>query len=276
MSVTDGMTVLEQRVAVRHYPAYVGGSYVDTDRRTYGIDVAALLDPAGGSELWRRLLSGDPASDRHPYVIGSVAVADERLVGQALQAAAAAAPQWAAVPLADRIRTVAHARDRLLAHRAELTALMLAEGCPRALADWQVASAANAMDQRAVDWCAGQMEQEVALDRRRLRLVRRPDGVVCVNPPRNAPASNGLLSLWALAAGNAVVIRVPRSVPVSLSYLLAEILAPALADCHAPPGTLNVVCGDQPAIMRQWLASPAVSSIFYFGTSASGESVQRR
>lgn len=29
---------------MRHYPAYVAGEYVDTDRRTYGIDVAALLD----------------------------------------------------------------------------------------------------------------------------------------------------------------------------------------------------------------------------------------
>lgn len=109
-----------------------------------------------------------------------------------------------------------------------------------------------------------------------MRLVRRPDGVVCVNSPRNAPANSGMLTAWVLAAGNAAVIRVPRSVPVSLSYLSGEILAPALDTCQAPPGTLNVVSGDQPAIMRQWLASPLVSSIFYFGTSASGEAVERR
>lgn len=260
---------------MRHFPAYINGKQIDTDRVTYGIDVAALLDPDARS-LWRRLLAGDPAVAGHPYVIGSASVVTETLAEEATQAAAQAAPEWAAMPLDHRRKVAPLIRERLLARHRKLAALMMAEGYPRGLAEWQLAAAANALDERSISWYAGQLEQEVTLDRRRLRQVRRPDGVVCVNPPRNAPAINGLLGVHALVAGNTMVVRVPRSVPVSASYLLTEVVAPALDACRAPPGTLNVICGDQPAIMAHWLASPLVDSICYFGTSAHGAAIERR
>lgn len=260
----------------RHHPAYVGGRSVDTDEVTYGVDVAALLDPAGSADLWERLLAGDPGVATHSYVIGSVAMAGEPLVKEAIEAAAEAAPRWARVPLATRLAMIGRARQLLLAHREPLTELMMAEGHPRVLAEWQVTGGANALDERSVAWWATQMEQELDLDGRRMRLVRRPDGVVCVNPPRHAPTGNGLLALGPLAAGNSVVVRVPRSLPMSLSYLLAEVFVPALEECQAPPGTLNVICADQPSVMQQWLDSPLVSTIFYFGTSAYGIELEQR
>lgn len=260
----------------RHYPAYIGGNYVETDAITYGIDLAALLDPDSCQDLWTQLLSGSQDVIVHPYVLGSVTVATESLVKEAVEAAAAAAPRWARVPLEDRFRVGGEIRRRLLEQRHELTDLMLAEGCPRALVDWQLAGLANGYHEESLNWWAGQLDQRFNVDERGMRLVRRPDGVIGINPPRNAPAGNCLLAVAALLAGNSVIVRVPRSVPTSLSYLMADVVIPALEACQAPPGTLNVVCSGQSETMQRWLESPQVDSIFYFGTSAKGAAIEQQ
>ena len=61
----------------------------------------------------------------------------------------------------------------------------------------------------------------------------RPDGVVCVNPPANAPLSSALLASLALAAGNALVVRAPRSVPLGVMYVMRELIAPILDESSA-------------------------------------------
>jgi acyl-CoA reductase-like NAD-dependent aldehyde dehydrogenase len=48
-------------------------------------------------------------------------------------------------------------------------------------------------------------------------VVRKPDGVVCLHPPRNAAASCSVLGLPALVAGNALVVKAPRSCPFGVT-----------------------------------------------------------
>ena len=78
----------------------------------------------------------------------------------------------------------------------------------------------------------------------RTSLVRRdPIGVIAQIAPWNYPL---LMAAWkiapAIAAGNAVVIKPSEMTPLSL-LALSEIFADLL-----PPGVVNVICGNGPAI----------------------------
>ena len=93
---------------------------------------------------------------------------------------------------------------------------------------------------------------------------------MCVNPPQNAPAPSAALSVLALMAGNAVVVRAPRSIALSTMYILRELVGPLLDELGAPPGTVNGLCGTPQRMIRRWLDSPLVNDIFYFGGSDEG------
>ncbi|MFE9688006.1 aldehyde dehydrogenase family protein [Streptomyces sp. NPDC006285] len=124
-------------------------------------------------------------------------------------------------------------------------------------------------------WCAGQMLTEVEEGGRRLTLRRRPDGVVCVQPPQNTPLISVGAALQALIAGNSVVVRLSRQAPLAAMYLVQRVAAPALAELGAPPGVLSALCADPGTTLKAWLASPLVDDIFYFGDSTRGLRLQR-
>jgi len=107
-------------------------------------------------------------------------------------------------------------------------------------------------------------------------VSRQPDGVVCVNPPANAPLASALLATLAIAAGNALIVRAPRSVPLGVMYVLRDIVAPVLDELGAPAGTLNVLCGHPAPMLRAWLESPHVNDIMYFGSSENGLPFERK
>src|SRR2546421_8181127 len=98
----------------------------------------------------------------------------------------------------------------------------------------------------------------------------RRGGVVCKTPPQNAAGSNSALGVGAIVAGNALVVKAPRSTPLSVMFLYREIVLPLLERHGAPPGTLNVISGDTKQILRQWLASPHVDDVMFFGDSTVG------
>jgi acyl-CoA reductase-like NAD-dependent aldehyde dehydrogenase len=97
-----------------------------------------------------------------------------------------------------------------------------------------------------------------------------------VNPPANAPLSSALLATLAIAAGNALVIRAPRSVPLGVMYVMRDIVAPVLEEIDAPPGLLNVLCGHPAPMLNAWLESPHVNDIMYFGSSENGMPFERK
>jgi acyl-CoA reductase-like NAD-dependent aldehyde dehydrogenase len=53
-------------------------------------------------------------------------------------------------------------------------------------------------------------------------------------------------------------------------FLFRDILAPILERHDAPPGTMNVVCGNAGGMLRSWVESPLVDDLIYFGGSATG------
>ncbi|SDF42720.1 Acyl-CoA reductase [Lentzea fradiae] len=266
------------QTAVRHFPLYVGGERIDTDERAYGMSVRTVLDPVGAetARLSRLLREGSEEElHAHPYVLCSVALATPELGNAALRAAADAVPLLQAMTLEDRLGCSEDLYSGFLAHREELARILRMEGCPRRLAEAQLDVLEHLYRPDGLEHARSQLHQEITTDRHRIVLQRQPDGVVCVAPAANTPLL-GLAALLVVSTGNAVVIRVPRSCATSLSYALHEIIIPALEKRNAPPGTLNVVCADFEVTLRQWVESPLVDTVYYFGSSEHGLALERQ
>lgn len=262
--------------AIRSYRSYIGGSSLDGSGWVYTVSARSLLDDVFTSlNLKRRLeRGGDQEVAQHPYVIGRSAVAGAGDAKAAVDAAAAAAPAWARRPLSERLRLGPMIRSRLLANWSAMVDLLVAEAHPRRVAEWELSCLLQVFSEENCAWYGNQLRTELRDGPRKLVVRRQPDGVVCVDPPQNAPAPSAALGLLALLAGNTVVVRAPRSVPLSTMYLVHELVAPALSKLDAPPGTINVICGKPQQVMNDWLTHPMVDDIFYFGDSAEGVRLQ--
>ncbi|MEU6030019.1 aldehyde dehydrogenase [Streptomyces tauricus] len=263
----------------RSYGSYIGGRSVTGDDWVYVVDAAALLDDAFSNlTLKRRLERGQaPDGELPSSIVGRVAKAGPDEVRLALEAASRAAVEWAAVPLEVRLDRVCTLLHRRVAERAEeIEEILVQEGHPRVLARWQVSGMLECWGPESVGFYHSQLHQEFRHGVREISVRRRPDGVVCLNPPQNAPMASALLGVHAIFAGNALVVRAPRSGPLGVMYALQELVAPVLDEVGAPPGTLGVVCGDPAPLLNAWLESPLVDDIMYFGSSEAGIRFQDR
>jgi acyl-CoA reductase-like NAD-dependent aldehyde dehydrogenase len=253
------------------------GSYVDGQDRpgtqwVYTVRASAMLRDFFGSVRTKRGLEKGTIApeDAPPEVIGRCAVADEHEVEAALQSAARAAAEWSAAPLATRLRLVEVFHGLVREKHDEIVDLMISEGHPSVLARWEASGILANTSPATVEFLASLMEHRVSTDQRELTVRRVADGVVCLNPPQNATVANVLLGVWALAAGNALVVRAPRSAPLGVMHILRELIAPALEAVGAPAAALSVLCSDAPGTMRAWLESPLVDDVMYFGGSRQG------
>jgi acyl-CoA reductase-like NAD-dependent aldehyde dehydrogenase len=257
---------------MRSYPLYIDGRDRDGQGWNYTVRASALLaDPMGAFELKRSLELGKRSpEDAPPEVIGRCAWSDESEGVEALEAAKRASIEYARTPIETR-RAIGADFGRACFERAEeLVEILIAEGHPRRLAEWEVRGVIEGTDANHMDWYFDQMHSEFMQGERRIVLARKPDGVVCLNPPQNAAGSNSALGVGALLAGNTLVVKAPRSTPLSVMFLYREIVAPILERHGAPPGTLNIISGDTRRILRQWISSPLVDDVMFFGDSTVG------
>ncbi|WP_033291795.1 aldehyde dehydrogenase family protein [Amycolatopsis jejuensis] len=200
--------------------------------------------------------------------IAEVPVASQDQLDEAVAAARAAFPGWAATPIEERQAAVAAIGDRLEAHAEEFMALLTREqGKPRAGAEWEVGG--SVIWFRAI---AGQsLPEEVLEDSAEHRVVTRytPLGVVGGITPWNFPI---LLAVWkiapALVAGNCLVLKPSPFTPLC-TLKLAELVADLL-----PPGVFNVLSGDDD--LGKWLtAHPGIDKIAFTGNTETGKHVMR-
>lgn len=261
--------------ALPTYPSYVGGVDVDSGKYLYTVTTQAILTDVFASLTLKRRLEKGLEDATTADVVGRVSAADAETIDAATQAAAAAAPVWAAAPLATRMRLGRLIRDRVRDRHAELVDVLVAEGSPLALARWQVAGLMELFSEETLEYCAAQLHQEYTVGPRTLTVRRVADGVVAVNPPQNAPAASALFGITPLLAGNAVIVRAPRSAPFGVMYALRELVVPALAEVGAPAGVLNFFCARPGPVLRAWLDSPHVNDIFYTGGVERGLELER-
>lgn len=255
------------------YPLLINGQDRPGTGWTYSLDAGAFLaDPRASFIRKRRLerLDSDAPQGDTTGMVGRVALSGPEDVADALSAAHAARREWARVDLDTRLQLLPRLHAGLTERYDELLAILISEGHPRRLAEWEIAGMLMGTSEQTVSFYRSQMEQHFDTADHALSLLRKPDGVVCLNPPQNAAATNSGLGIAALAAGNTLVVKAPRTSPLGVAFVYRELVAPALEDLGAPPGTLNVVSGATGPILRQWLASPYVDDIMFFGDSDVG------
>jgi acyl-CoA reductase-like NAD-dependent aldehyde dehydrogenase len=161
-------------------------------------------------------------------------------------------------------------REELLAHQDEFLEMLVAESHPVKLARWELSCLLQIYAPGSLRWYTKQMRVEKDYGDRKLILHRQPDGVVGFNPPQNAPLPSAALCVLALMAGNAVVVRAPRSIALSTMWLLRDIVAPLLEEAGAPAGVLNAICSNPKQTLDRWVNDPGIDDIFYIGGSQEG------
>ncbi|MDQ2838432.1 MAG: aldehyde dehydrogenase family protein [Actinomycetota bacterium] len=255
---------------MRSYSLYIDGEDVEGRRWTYIVRASAFLRSAEKAFNHKRALETGQPVEPNSDVIARCAIGGPEDNERALHAARRASRTFRLLPQAIRSQIVIEFNETLAARSDELIEILMAEGHPLKLAQWEVSGMLRGCDEATVRWYETQLHQSFESDGRRLDLIRKPDGVVCVNPPQNAAGSNAGLGVLAILAGNAIVVKAPRSAPLSVMFVFREILAPILDKYGAPAGTLNLISGNTAAILRNWVSSPLVDDILYFGDSPSG------
>jgi succinate-semialdehyde dehydrogenase / glutarate-semialdehyde dehydrogenase len=208
----------------------------------------------------------DPATGE---VVARVSGADEAQTIAAVEAAAAAAPAWAAMTAPVRARLLRRWFDLIVEHADDLAALLTAEqGKPLAEARGEILYGAG-----FVEWYAEESKRlygdviPTNAAGRRLITVRQPVGVTAAITPWNFPSAMILRKAGAaLAAGCPMIIKPAEETPLS-AMALAELGARA----GLPAGVLSVVPG-QPEVVGGVLTShPAVRALSFTGSTEVGK-----
>ncbi|MFG1928655.1 aldehyde dehydrogenase family protein [Cryptosporangium sp. NPDC048952] len=219
--------------------------------------------------------------DHNPYdgeVVFEIAAGGRTEAEQAVAAAAAAFPGWAAMPPGERQRLFLRAAEIIEARRGETVGILAVEtGCSATFGHFQVSWSSSLMRQSA-NW--GYLPQGDVLRSdvpgRFAMAVRKPLGVVAGFTPWNG-AFNLAWRTFALplAFGNTVVVKPSEEAPVSAGLLQAAILEEA----GFPAGTLNVVThapGEAAAIADVFFESRAVRCINFTGSDKTGRMLAER
>ncbi len=206
-------------------------------------------------------------------VAGRVAFAGKDEVEQAVSAAAAAFPAWAATPPLRRARVLFRFKELLDRHGEEISALITAEH-GKVLSD---AAGSLTRGAEVVEFVCGiphllkgSYSENVGTGVDSYSF-RQPLGVCVGITPFNFPA---MVPMWmfpvAIACGNTFILK-PSEKDPSCPMRLAELFAEA----GLPPGVLNVVNGEKEAV-DLLTSHPQVAAVSFVGSSVVGEQVYRK
>jgi len=213
----------------------------------------------------------DPATGERLGTVPDCGAAETR---RAIEAAARAQAAWARRVAADRCAIVRRWYELMLEHKADLALILTREqGKPLAEANAEIAIGAA-----YVEWFAeegkrvyGDVIPTIGQDRR-LVVVKQPVGVCAAITPWNFPCSMITRKVSpALAAGCTVVIKPAEATPYS-ALALAELAQRA----GFPPGVLNVITGDAPAICGELCANPTVRKLSFTGSTEVGRLLMKQ
>jgi succinate-semialdehyde dehydrogenase/glutarate-semialdehyde dehydrogenase len=223
--------------------------------------------------VWRPATDGrtlaveDPATGA---VIAEVADANADDARDALDAAVAAQPAWAATPPRDRGEILRRAYQLLTERTTDLALLMTLEmGKPVAESAAEITYAAEFFRWFAEE--AVRIEGGFSMNpagKGRLVVLRQPVGPCLLITPWNFPMAMGTRKIGpAVAAGCTMVLKPAHQTPLS-SLALAELLTEA----GLPPGVLNVVTtSDAGETTAPLLADPRLRKLSFTGSTAVGQ-----
>jgi aldehyde dehydrogenase (NAD+) len=224
---------------------------------------------------WTGAASGRTFETRNPAatddVVGVYPKGDAGDARQAIDAARAAQPKWAAVPAPKRGEILYRAAN-LLEARADAVAREMTreEGKTLPEARGEVARAVNIL--RFFGGEGARLSGDNTPSERERVLVqtyRRPLGVVGLITPWNFPIA---IPAWkvapALVAGNGVVLK-----PSDLAPLCAVRLVEVLDEAGVTKGAINLVTGPGSAVGHEIVSNLYVRAISFTGSEATGSGI---
>jgi succinate-semialdehyde dehydrogenase/glutarate-semialdehyde dehydrogenase len=224
---------------------------------------------------WRESASRYPViNPATEAVVAEVANAGTAETEAAIASAAAALPAWRAQTAKARAQILQRWFSLIMAHQAELAELMVTEqGKVLAEASGEVAYAAS-----FIEWFAEEAKRANGKTipspkaGNQILTFKEPVGVVAAITPWNFPLAMLTRKLGpALAAGCTAVIKPANETPLSAFALI--VLA---EQAGVPPGVINAVTGDTPAIGSALMASPLVRKISFTGSTPTGKLLMRQ
>lgn len=251
LSIEENRRAYEEALAAvrgrfgQHYPLFIEGKELTTDNKINS------LNPSNPEE-----------------VVGVVSAASPELADRAVRSAHASFGAWGAMSADARAAVMLRAANIMRRRRFELDAVEVLE----AGKSWIEADADVA---EAIDFCDFYAREAIRYgDRQPLtylpgeasELVYLPLGVVVVIPPWNFPlAITAGMTVGALAAGNAVVLKPASPTPVIAWYLL-EILREA----GVPDGVLQYCPGSGGTMGDALVGHPLTRMIAFTGSKEVG------
>ncbi len=234
----------------------------------------AFANYVGGE--WRPSLSGRTYEKRSPArpseAIGEFPASGEADVEAAVEAAAAAFPEWSRTPAAKRGAILNKAADAIEARAEQIAQDMTLEmGKPLRESRGEAMRAAQVFRFFSGEGLRQQGERfEQMLTGSVVYTVRRPLGVGGLITPWNFPAA---IPAWksapALVYGNTVVLKLAQDAPLTGLHLAA-----CLEEAGLPPGVLNVVIGRGSEVGTPLVRHPKVRAISFTGSVAVGREVR--
>ena len=200
-------------------------------------------------------------------VIGEVTQDTRRDLRAKIHRAFLAKPAVRAMSIEERAELGRRVARRLEERRSEFEELMVREGGqPRKFARWEIGrSIANAANlERRLKLLE---PREIPAASGRNILYREPYGVVGVLPPRNTPLVVPLYTmLAALGAGNAVVEKPARSVPLICQRAVEIVLE---SGCPADGAQFSTCAGEDAA--WEFVENPEVDVLVHYASSPVGK-----
>lgn len=224
---------------------------------------------------WRPGSSTKTLVDRNPYngsVITEFTIANTTDIDDAYQAAARAKLDWDKVNAYAKRAVFERAVRYVEDHTDAITETIIAElGGTRLKAGFEIGLVLDTLKEAAT--FPLRMEGRILpspIDDKENRVYREPVGVVGVISPFNFPFFLGMKCVApALAAGNGVVLKPHEDSPITGGVVFAEIFEAA----GLPPGLLNVVITEIPAIGDAFVEHPTPQVIAFTGSAAVGAHV---
>jgi RHH-type transcriptional regulator, proline utilization regulon repressor / proline dehydrogenase / delta 1-pyrroline-5-carboxylate dehydrogenase len=238
---------------------------------TLGFDAPLLIDGELRSTP-ERLRSVDPGNVGQLVCDSASATVDDAM--DAVIAARAAWPAWAATPWEERAAVLFRAAGAMRAERDDLTALIVFEaGKPVVEADADVCEAIDFLEyygRGALELAGGAPLLQVPGEANRYGY--QPRGVGVVIAPWNFPLAipTGMVAA-ALVTGNAVVFKPAEQTP-GIAYRLARFLL----DAGVPPGAFAFLPGVGETVGPPLVTHPDVSFVTFTGSRAVGLDIVRR
>jgi succinate-semialdehyde dehydrogenase/glutarate-semialdehyde dehydrogenase len=235
-------------------------------------DASLLKQDAWIAGRWTAAVDGRRIAIRNPAngtVVGEVPMMGAVETRTAIEAAAAALPNWSRKTAKERAVILRRFADLMIANTNDLAIIMTAEqGKPLAESKGEIAYAAS-----FIEWFAeegkriyGDVIPTFRADSRVL-VLRQPVGVAAAITPWNFPAAMITRKLGpALAAGCTFVCKPAPQTPFS-ALALAELAQRA----GIPDGVFNVVTGDAEQIGGELTRNPLVRKLSFTGSTAVGK-----